>query len=335
MASVPVSLANPISVLTIYVAEHTVTDATTSQLFMEDLDSALSGSDLRPHVSYKAYCDHFYTMRTSPAARAATRYHVKRLADLPKHKAHFFPSPDKPMLLEEGKVDGYAHTVSAEGLNNLVRKYTHLKPSIVLKAAHALFLLHTTGHTHAVFSTWDASREYIPFTTASSPLPAHFKASDVAGQLINPLLNLISLQPGETKLEFLERLQSEQTEHGKYAAAPFKEVMKAMDPETAEMFPHYNTECVYNWLGTNILGTNAYANLELVVAHNRQDLHRFYHGASLIRDPEGGDKLVIQMKGSAFSVAELEVFAAKIGKVAAWLVEDLDESVEEFKRCLE
>ena len=225
--------------------EHTITDATFGALFWEDVDLALSGTPLKLHVPYKLYCDHFYTMRTSPAARAATKYHVQRLKDLPKHRAHFFPPLDKPMLLEDGKPDGYVHTFSASGMNALMRKYPHLKPSLVLKAATALLLLHTTGYSHAIFAHWESSRDKFPFTTKSFSLPANVQASDVGGQLINPVMDLISLNPGESKLAFLERLQEEQILQSKHAAAPLKEIMRGLDPETADLFPQYSTCLLY------------------------------------------------------------------------------------------
>jgi hypothetical protein len=312
-----------------------VTDATFGALFWEDVDLAISGTSLKPHVPYKLYCDHVYNMRHSPAARAATKYHVQRLKNLPKHEAHFFPRLNKPMLLEDGKPDGYVHTFSASDLNALMRRYPHLKPSLVLKAATALFLLHTTEYSHAIFSHWDSSRDKFPFTMKSSSLPANVQASDVGGQIINPVFNLISLNPGESKLTFLERLQEEQLLQSKHAAAPLKEIMRGLDPETAERFPDYCTECVYNWLGTNIKGTNAYENLEVLGAINRRDVHRFYNGASLVRDGKGNDSIVLQIKGSVFSIAEMEQFGKKIEKVACWLMQDLDQSVEEFKNHLQ
>ncbi|KAL1610791.1 putative NRPS-like protein biosynthetic cluster [Paraconiothyrium brasiliense] len=315
--------------------EHTVTDATFGSLFWEDIDLALSGNALKPHVPYKLYCDHTYNTRTSPAARAATKYHVQRLKDLPNHRSHFFPPLDKPMLLEDGKPDGYVHTFSATSLNALMRKHPHLKPSLVLKAATALFLLHTNNYSHAIFSHWDSSRDKFPFTTRSSTLPANAHASDVGGQLINPIMDLISLTPGESKLAFLERLQEEQLLQSKHAAAPLKKIMRGFDAETAELFPHYSTECVYNWLGTNIKGTNAYENLEFVEAVNRRDVHRFYNGASLVRDGKGNDSVVLQIKGSVFTIEEMEGFGRKIEKVAMWLMEDLEQPVEGFRECMQ
>jgi hypothetical protein len=310
-------------------------DATFGTLFLEDVDLAISGTPLKPHVPYKLYCDHVYNMRNSPAARAATKYHVQRLKDLPKHKAHFFPPLNKPMLLEDGKPDGYVHSFSASGLNVLMREYPHLKPSLVLKAATALFLIDTTDYSHAIFSHWDSSRDKFPFTTKSSSLPANVQASDVGGQLINPVLDLISLNPGESKLTFLERLQEEQILQSKHAAAPLKEIMRGLDPEAAEQFPDYCTECIYNWLGTNIKGTNAYENIEILGTLNRRDVHRLCINASLVRDGKGNDSIMLHIKSSVFSIAEMEEFGRKIEKVACWLMRDMDQSIEASRHHLQ
>lgn len=302
-------------------------DATSATLFFGDVDQALSGTPLKPHVSYKLYLDHVYNLRSSPAARAATKWHVQKLKDLKEHRAHIFPPLDKPMLLEDGKPDGCVHTFSASALNAFLKAHPPLKPSRVLKAATALFLIHISGHSHAMFAHWSSNRDKFPFTTKSTLLPANVKASDVGGQLINPVFNLISLKPGESKLDFLGRLQEEQELQTKHAAAPLKEIMRGLDPETAELLPEYGAACTYNWLSTNLKGANAYKNLELVDTVIRRDVHHFYNGASLVRDGNGNDSVVLAIKGSVFSIAELEQFGRKIETLASWLMRDVDQPV--------
>lgn len=314
--------------------DHSVTDATFGSLFWEDVDLALGGIELRPHVPYKIYCDHIYNMRSSPAARVATKYHVQRLKNLPKHVAHYYPPFDKPLLVEDGKPDGYVHSFSATALDVFLRTYPHLKPSLILKAATALFLLYENDHSHAIFGHWDSCRDKFPFTTKTSSLPAYIQVSDVGGQLISPVLNLISLIPGESKLTFLERLQEEQILQSKYAPAPFKEIMRGMDAESARLFPRYSTDSMFNWLGTNVQGTNTYDNLEIVQISNRRDVHRFYNGASLVRDGKGNDSIVLRIKGSVFTIAELEDIGIKIEKAVSWLMEDLDRPVGDFRIAL-
>lgn len=313
---------------------HTVTDQSFVQLFWEDIDNALSGNMLKPHVPYKVYCDHVYTMRTSPAARAATRYHVQKLKDLHKHTAHFWPPLDRPLQVEEGKPDGHAHTFSARGLNELVQNHPDLKPSVVMKAATALFLLDVSNHTHAMFAYWDSSRDQFPFVLKSPLQSQDLKASDVGGQLIQPVFNLISFVPGETTLQFLVRLQDEQALQSKHAVAPYKEIMRGLDTRTAEVLPELSSATMFNWLGTNVHGRNAFRNIEVVNAVNRTDVHRFIANTSLVRDGKGNDEVMVHVKSSVYSIAEQQGFAKKIERAATWMIGNLNEAAENFKTSI-
>lgn len=301
--------------------QHSVTDATFGQLVFEDIDLALGGATLKPHVPYKLYCDNFYTLRTSPAARAATNYHVRKLKGLAKHKQHVFPPMDRPLQIEDTKPDGYVHFFPASGVQKLCQKHSQLAPSLVLKAATALFILGNTGHTHAIFSQVESVRDRLPFLSGAMAEATNIPASDIGGQLFQSVLNMISLSSGETTVGFLTRLQDEQALQTKYASAPWKEIMRGLDKESAELFPILAVSCIFNWLGSNIMGANAYSHMEVLDAVIRRDVTKFVNNASLVRD-KAGDKVMMHLRGSVWSIDELAGFAKQIEAVAVWLADE-------------
>lgn len=337
MSSTTVGLKchDPLLAAKFYPVMHAVTDATFGQLVFEDIDLALGGEALKPHVPYKLYCDNFYTLRTSPAARAATNYHVKKLKGLAKHKKHVFPPMDRPLQIEETKPDGYVHLFLATGVQKLCQKYSNLAPSLVIKAATALFLLNVTGHTHAIFSQVESVRDRFPFISGAMAEAANLSASDVGGQLFQSVLNMISFSPGETTVGFLTRLQDEQLLQTKYASAPWKEIMRGLDTESAELFPVLAVSCIFNWLGSNIQGANAYKHVDLLDAVIRRDVTKFVNNASLVRD-KAGDKIMMHLRGSVWSIDELSGFAKQIEAIAVWLADETnwDQPIEAFGTAL-
>lgn len=319
----------------IYNIHHAVTDATYGQLIFDDLDLALSGTALKSHVPYKLYCDNFYSLRNSPPARAATMYHVRKLQGLAQHKEHIFPPAGRPLQIEDGKPDGYMHTFSASGVHRLCQQHPRLAPSLVIKAATALFLLSVTGHTHAIFPHVEGGRDQFPFLPRSMAKAANLQASDIGGQLFQSVLNIVSLNPSETTLDFLTRLQDEQVTQTKYASAPWKEIMRGLDQESAALFPTLATNCFFNWLGSNIQGANAYTNIELLEAFIRRDVATFVNNASMVGGKDG-DKIMLHLRGSVWSIEELRGFAEQIGAATAWLTDGKNWSrpVEEFRESM-
>ncbi|KAF2101709.1 acetyl-CoA synthetase-like protein [Rhizodiscina lignyota] len=314
----------------IYNIHHAVTDATFAQLIFEDLDLALGDTPLKPHVPYKLYCDHFYTLRTSPAARAATMYHVRKLKGLAQHKEHYFPPMDRALQIEDAKPDGYVHTFSADRVHRLCQQHPQIAPSLVIKAATALFLLRVTNHTHAIFSHVESGRDRFPFITNAAAEAMKTPATDVGGQLFQSVLNLVSLSAGETTLSFLTRLQEEQKSQTKYASAPWREIMRGLDADSAALFPIFATDCIFNWLGSNIQGANAYTNMEIVDAPIRRDVTKFVNNASLVRET-AGDKIMLHLRGSVWAIEDLRGFAEVIEATTIWLTENLDRPIEEFR----
>lgn len=300
-------------------------------MLAEDLDLALDGAVLKPHIPYKLYCDNLYNLNNSPAARAATKYHVQKLKDLGRHKAHVFGPPDRPLDNEEDIPDGYTHTFTATAIQKLVQAQPHLSPSIIMKAAMVLFLRHQTGHTHAIFTSLESGRDRFPFLDKATAAAAHLEASDVGGQIIQPVLNLVSAEDsGERVVDFLTRLQAEQALQTRHAAAPLKQIMRGLDDNAAAVFAQQIVQCIYNWLGS----TAVYANVEVVASAIRPNIGLFALNTTLVRD-KGGDRIMVILRGSLWNVDELRGFALEVEAAAQWLAMEANwqRPVEQFKEA--
>ena len=139
----------------------------------DDIEAALTGErPLKPHVDYKGWADNYYSMRDSPASRAAVKYHVNVLRGLAQHKHAIYP-PHPPAYLPRNIIvppdgqEGILKVFKLPLLPSFRAKYPKISPSILLKAATALFLIRKTGHTHALFGHVEAERTKWPFIPKS------------------------------------------------------------------------------------------------------------------------------------------------------------------------
>jgi hypothetical protein len=299
-------------------------------MICNDLDFAVAGTPLQPHVSYKLYCDHLYSFRTSPAARAAVRYHVKKLKSLADHTASFWPPLDKQVINTEPFSDIYRHIFPCNNITAITKEHPHLSPSLVVKSAVALFLMTKSKGTHAIFGQMEGARDVFPFLSNAAAARFPYSAGDVGGQTLQPVLNHISLDPSETCLDYLNRLQVDAHQQTKYAAAPLKSIMADLDPSVVDLFPDYLVGCRFNWLGTNINRGKMYKNLDSAGLVFRPDA-RFAVEAVMERTKEG-DSLKLTVKARLFPVAELEGFAREIEGIIGAVTRDLGRRVVE---CLE
>jgi hypothetical protein len=230
---------------------HAVIDASYAQIWTEDLDRALGGSTkLQEHVDYKLWADSYYALRTSPEARAGTKWHIRRLKNIKSHeKALWPPTPPRSKYdpsIQDGE-DGVTHSFEVPDVPALRREHHNLTAIVVLKAAFALLNIRRTGHTHALFSNLEAARTMFPFLPKSMESTGQYEAVDVAGPTIESVINLIEIKPAETVLEFLHRMQEDQTNLTKYASAPWREIMASLGKSGAMVAETTSTQ-IFNWV---------------------------------------------------------------------------------------
>lgn len=271
-------------------ANHTVLDASLAQIVQEDLDRTLGIaskggsvttppllSELEPHVDYKAWADLYYNLRTSIEARAATKWHVKRLKLLAEHVKTGVLLPSAPRS-EEAVVSRRGEepvpiSVDIPGFQRLRKEHPHITAAVVVKAAVALANVSRTGHTHAAFGNLEAARTYFPFLPRAVVEQAtgghRFEATDVSGPTYQMVFNLVEVDKDgrETVLQFLQRMQDEQTTLTKYASAPLREIMKGLDevsPGSGDLLPRLIDTQHFNWRpGLGTTGTDPFQHLKV------------------------------------------------------------------------
>ncbi|KAF1967257.1 acetyl-CoA synthetase-like protein [Bimuria novae-zelandiae CBS 107.79] len=230
----------------VYYVHHSVHDASSMRLMLEDLNQALlePARPLRPHVPYQVWADIYHSLRNSPRATTEVNWHVKRLANLHLHRKALFPPARVPRQENKKTPDGIDYGFDAPALLNLMKRHSHITASVVLKAAMALINVTRTKHTHALLSNYEACRSSLPFWpdtlrhipgTNGSTL-ADLDASDVAGPTFNGATNLIPIDRSETAFAYLNRLQAEQLELTKYGNAPWRRIISALN----ELYPGEN-----------------------------------------------------------------------------------------------
>jgi len=212
-----------------------VHDASSQRLFLEDLELALKWPErpLKPHIDYKAWCDSFAAMRMSPQATAAVNYHVKRLKGIHKHTKGLYPKAPAPRAAITRSPDGLDYSFDVQGLRDLQKVDSTIIAAVVLKAAMAIVDVNRTGHTHALFNNFEASRKRFPFIPEGLEAlsPGAFQASDVNGPVMQGVCNLVSVDPNESIVQYLHRLQMDQRELTTYADAPLKRVIEELNAD--------------------------------------------------------------------------------------------------------
>lgn len=336
---------------------HCVIDASMGQIIQEDMDRALGAiesgaasteeilSKLHPHVDYKPWADSYYNLRPGVEARAATKWHLRRLASLPRHakEGALFPTTlltprDKYNAALVKGDDCIPITFDVPDIHALRKQFPDITAQAVVKGAVALMNVHRTGHTHALFTNHEASRARFPFVPGAMTAlsPAVFEATDVSGPTYQNVINLIEAgaqDSGETVLGFLARVQGEQHLLTKHAAAPLREIMGGLE-NGKELVPAVIGAQVYNWVpGLGTMGTNPHHHHEVLSAVVRPHL-----GLSLNCGLGGplNQTVIVQVRGNGFDLGGLREVGEEIEAITKWLVTraNWEAPVSGYKRAL-
>ena len=157
--------------------------------------------------------------------------------------------------------DGIDYGFDAPALLNLKKHHSHITASVILKAAMAIVNVTRTGHTHALLSNYESCRSTFPFwpdtfrhiPSANGSTMADLDAGDVAGPTYNGVTNLIEIDHSEPALAYLNRLQAEQLELTKYANAPWRRVISALNElhpgeNAGEIIPETHSTYFLTWI---------------------------------------------------------------------------------------
>lgn len=304
--------------------DHVVLDASMGLIFMADLDKALGGVPLPTHVDYKLWADSYHNQRTSASARAAVQWHVRRLRGLGQHRKALWtpfrmPRERGELLMTDAE---YANSAfcdfRARGLRELRRRHPGITPVAVLKTALVLLNVRRSGHTHALFANLEAARAHFPFLARELEATGHFEASDVSGPTIQTVINLVEVRPAESVLALLARVQEDQAELTKHAAAPIEEIMAQLGPELGALIPEIFGRQLFNWVpGMGAGNANPHQNFEEVAQIARPRLGLSLNTA--VGGPES-DTVYFVIRGSGFDHDGYRQIAEDMEKLTLWLV---------------
>lgn len=327
------------------------------QLLFEDIQTAIAGEELVPHDDYKIWSDNYFMMRKSYTGQAQTRWHVERLQGLEKHKAALFPRQRAPEWFHGGSNEGWSPSESdlknfenphRENLNDSICTDTHfvggiqkvhvpdmhklrdtvkgLSGAVLVKAAIALFNVRHTGHTHALFSSLEAARSQMPFISGEMRDRLGVDCSNVPGPLYERNIDLIKVQPQETVVSLLARLQKLQSKLTKYASAPDLEIMKGLGPEAAAMMEDVGRRQILNWapgVGTMAETKDVMSDqsLGLIFMRARTD-----EGFIWVAGMGGEDNQTFYLKAiyddANFKKAEAAEWVEEVLKIVGWMAKE-------------
>lgn len=303
---------------------HAIIDASYGQIIQDDIDRVLGNlgkTETQLHPDYKLWADSFYSLRTSPEARRAVKWHQKRLASLGSHRKALWPATPPREPYDDAAIsgeDGYLHSFEAPGIKAFRQEHRSVTAPIFVKAALALLNTYKTKHTHALFANLEAARTAYPFITKAMADSGQYEATEVAGPTFQSVINLVEVNPDETVADLLQRMQDEQTNLTKYASAPWRELMSALG-DAGHLLPDVTQTQVYNWVpGMGTTGTNPFKHFENIAAVVRPQV-----GLALNTGLGGleGNTLFAHVRGDSLSDAEMREFAKELEAVTSWMVE--------------
>jgi hypothetical protein len=276
---------------------------------------------MRPHPDYKLWADSYFSLRTSPEARRAVKWHQNRLKNLSSHQKALWPTPPPREPYDDATVsgaDGVQRSFEAAGIRAFRQEHRAITAPVFVKAALALVNVHKTKHTHALFANLEAARTAYPFITKAMAGSGQYEATEVAGPTIQSVINLVEIKPGESVIAFLQRMQEDQTNLTKYASVPWRELMSALG-EAGHMLPNVTQAQVYNWVpGMGTTGTNPYNNFQMLNAVVRPQVGFAVNVG--MGGPEG-NTVFMHVRGDSLTETEMTEMAKDLETVTTWMVE--------------
>lgn len=249
------------------------------------------------------------------------KWHYNRLKSISTHRKAVYPAAPSRVPYDDAILtgaDGVQYSFEAPGIRAFRQEHRAITAPIFLKAALALVNTHRTKHTHALFANLEAARTAYPFIPKAMAETGQYEATEVAGPTFQSVINLVDVKPEEKIVDFLHRMQEDQTNLTKHASAPLRELMSALG-EDGKMIPEITQSQVYNWVpGMGTTGTNPNVNFEVVNAVVRPQV-----GLAVNAGLGGLDSSTqfMHIRGDSLSDDEMLVLAKDLEAVTKWMTE--------------
>lgn len=239
---------------------HSVFDATSLSMFLEDLQRLLidESAEVPLRTSYSLFANAYFSHRASVQSQISLKHHISRLRGIGKLRDALWPtscnsqvlkgegishehdesSPQKSCdrILFEGSmsqgVRGFTRRAKVTPMGKLQSEHK-VSHAVIIKAAVALLNIQQTGQSHALFANTQLCRSW-PFLEQQIAdfLP---DAMDIPGPTIEYVFNKIAVHQEEHVLGLLQRMQSEQDGLTEYARTPILALREQMGDEDGNM----------------------------------------------------------------------------------------------------
>lgn len=262
-------------------SNHCMYDALSFSMWLEDFRQCLSGDTgaVTARIPYKQFADAYYFGRNGIVSEQNCEFFVNKLIGASQDRRAQWP-PQKTRDWFMGEAAGW---VSSDGvrLECISRKkatslghcgQTGLTAEVTLsdelqrehdvtlvnlfKTAVACFNVHATGASYALFSHWEAARNF-PFLDDNPAYAALLpNAMDLAGPTGQRVVDRIAVSPDDKILNLLFKVQIESTETTRHAHAPIYRVKEMLEAnsgssaptEDAAVFMDALQRQIFNWV---------------------------------------------------------------------------------------
>ncbi|KAK4442277.1 hypothetical protein QBC34DRAFT_444296 [Podospora aff. communis PSN243] len=262
---------------------------------------------------YRLWADMYHQFRESLVAQQSVEWNVRRLRGISRfaERALWPPAKTEGWMVAAKDKEGSARQISREkvweedggwevnreaytfprhsrivtlrGMQKLLREIG-MSPSILMKAAIAIFNTLQTKSQYAIFNTWHAGRKW-PFVPPwlASTLPPAMSIDGPTTEWIVELIEVI--RPGETVSSFLKRVSDEDDDLEQHVQAPWYKILELLGEEAATVM-EAATRQAFVW-DINLGMTQGFSTvesekaLEVVARHDWPDCGLFW-GAFLL-----------------------------------------------------
>jgi acyl-CoA synthetase (AMP-forming)/AMP-acid ligase II/acyl carrier protein len=318
---------------------HVMFDGMVMHRWYQDLNQLLRGNHLPSALySFHDFALLYQTYRASIEAEQAVDFHVRQLRGLssmqksfwPKQRApRWFKGDDQDWCHEDGSasqpgervpLDG-DHSCGTMGLFHKIhlpfiralKSNWEISPPMVAKAACALLNIYKTGAEEAVFVSDESGRSWPSTGDDSTLAPPTASPLDIGGPTFQKTINRVRIQPGETTLQFLRRMQEKQRDIDRYCHAPLGAICRSLEQDTVHgpadvaAVRDILRRQLFDWLPTppsnEDVGTESTPSAEMLEVLSRSDLGLVWFPTLL-----PGDHLLLEVSWDDAQLKASEVY---------------------------
>ncbi|KAJ5710441.1 Nonribosomal peptide synthetases (NRPS), partial [Penicillium malachiteum] len=237
---------------------HVIFDGMVMHRWYQDLNQLLHGKWPPSLYAFREFALLYQTYRESREAQEAVDYHVHQLRGLSAMQKYFWPQQRAPRWFK-GDDSGWCHEdgspshpgerVALDGDRScgtmgffykihlpfirVLKSKWELSPPIIAKSACALVNIYKTGADEAVFVSDESGRSWpsVSVEENSTSVPPTGSPLDIGGPTFQKTINRIRVEPGETTLQFLQRMQKKQQDIDRYCHAPLDAICRSLEED--------------------------------------------------------------------------------------------------------